>query len=235
MKKYIFLLILSLFVLKSYAQVPQTKSVTISPLAGNVEEVKGNIKATGIIESNTLKASGLASGNPYVANPVYANLDGTLVTGYKTGYLSIPSSAFRINYDINTDGNVESLGKDFVFYASTGLFFWFASTNRNILSPLQVPHKSKLSSMKITYNSNSPRSITVKILKVDMNDFSSETVLLTHTLALSSSYLNISENIPLNLLEIDNQNFAYSILITSSTNDWTFLSLRGICIEYQDL
>lgn len=205
-----------------------TNSVTITPTS-NTTNVKGNIKASGLVEANSLKATSLATGNPFVVNPVYVSADGDLITGYKVGYYSIPPAAFKINYDINTDGI------DFIVYTASGMIFYHPSTNRIVLAPIQVPHRSKLSSIKLTFGSYYSRFINIKIVKVKINDFSSETTLFNPDTAASIENSLVSENIPLNLLEIDNENFTYSIVIAVSNNDWTLFNLRGISIEYRDL
>jgi hypothetical protein len=234
MKYYFLLLFLGIYT-KNFCQGYQpTYSVTITPTS-NTTDVKGNIKASGLVEANSLKATSLATGNPFVVNPVYANADGDLITGYKVGYYSIPPAAFKINYDINTDGTVFLLGADFIVYSPSGMFFLHPSTNRIALAPIQVPHKSKLSSIKVSFGSYYSRYINIKIVKVNINDFSSETTLFNHDTAASIDNSLVSENIPLNLLEIDNQNFTYSIVIALSNSDWSLFSLRGVSIEYQDL
>ncbi len=211
-----------------------TNSVTITPTS-NTTDVKGNIKASGLVEANSLKATSLATGNPFVVNPVYATADGDLITGYKVGYYSIPPAAFKINYDINTDGSAFLLGTDFIIYTPSVMTFLHPSTNRIVLAPIQVPHKSKLSSIKVIFGSYYSRFINIKIVKVNINDFSSETTLFNHNTAASIDNSLISENIPLNLLEIDNENFTYSIVIALSNSDWSLFSLRGVSIEYRDL
>lgn len=238
MKKYTFLLILSLFILKSHAQVPQTKSVTISPLAGNVEEVKGNIKATGIIESNSLKASGLASGNPYVANPVYANLDGTLVTGYKTGYLSIPPSAFMIadnmyynRYDLDNGlyhQSYEGTYKDKEVELSL--------SSDKVFAPIQIPHKSKLVSIKLNLHAFTPTSIAVFVFGYDINNTETAPIIISFKYFENQSAGTKILNYDLNLAELDNSKYLYSLQILNVSYPYeNHFAVRGAIIEYRDL
>lgn len=235
MKTNTLLIILSLFVLKSYAQVPQTKSVTISPLAGNVEEVKGNIKATGIIESNTLKASGLASGNPYVANPVYANLDGTLVTGYKTGYLSIPPSAFMLadnmyysRYDLDNGLFHQS-------YQGTYKEVELSLSSDKVYAPIQIPHKSKLVSMKLNLHAFTPTSIAIFILGYDIDNTETAPTVISFQYFENQSVGTKIFTYNLNLVELDNSKYLYSLQIFNlSYPNENHFSVRGAIIEYQD-
>jgi hypothetical protein len=228
--------LVTMFILKlaQIAQAQGTPPPIKLTLGGHTADVQGNVNATGQIEGNSLKARGLATGSPFIANPVYANADGYLITGYKVGYYSIPPSAFRIDYDINTNGNISIFGQDLAIYSESGMIYTTDNSHRGIIAGIQVPHKSKLTSLKATYNAATDKTITIKIMKANINDFSASTELFSHTMAVSNNYISVSETIPINLLEIDNQNFTYSIIISSSAIDVSFINLRGISIEYQD-
>ena len=222
MKNLTFILTFCVFSFKIQAQTPQTKSVTISPTAGNVEEVNGNIRSNGTIQGNSLKAAGLATGDPFKANPVYANVDGTLVTGYKVGYFSISPAAFRLSVDVQTDGQTYGIGTDYVIYDGNYVGFFLESSGRTLLAPVYVPHKSKLSSLKFTFASNDAsksRAMTVNIIKASIDNFSNGVSIFSFT----------------TLIEIDNQNYVYTLQLVSSTNDWSLTSVRGVVIEYRDL
>ncbi len=238
MKNLPFILIVCLLSFNIQAQTLQTKSVTISPTAGNVEEVKGNIRATGTIESNTLKAAGLATGDPFKANPVYANVDGTLVTGYKVGYFSIPPVAFRLSTDVQTDGQTYGIGTDYVVYDGSYLGLFLESSGRTLLAPVYVPHKSKLSSIKFTFASNdasNSRAMTVNIIKASIDNFSNGVSIFSFTTPSSLNSTLVTVELPIDLIEIDNQNYVYTLQLISSTNDWSLTSVRGAVIEYRDL
>ncbi len=237
MKKLSNLLVFCLFLIKSQAQTPQTKSVTISPTAGNIQEIKGNIKATGIIESNTLKASGLASGNSYIANPVYANLDGTLVTGYKTEYLSIPSSAFvledYVHYSRNDLQNTSIDHESYqVRYNAQEVEMTFKADK--IFAPIQIPHKSKLSSMKLNIYTYTPTNVAIFIFAQDINIDSTPMIVYseyTSNLAVGRHILNFN----LNLHELDNSQYLYNLQILNLSYPYqNYFSVRGAIIEYQD-
>ncbi len=230
MKKLSYLLVFLVFFIKSQAQVPQTKSVTISPTAGNIQEVKGNIKATGIIESNTLKASGLASGNTYIANPVYANSDGTFVTGYKLCYYSIPPIAFHLNKNNNYVNPLQE-----ITYSNYEMFVLYLNSDLYFITPLQIPHKSKLRALKLSFSFAGlfgARSVRIIITKTAING-SSEQNIVDFTTPTSTNFNPVSVNIPISLDEIDNENYSYCISI-KATSEWNNFYLKSSTIEYQD-
>lgn len=238
MKNLPFILICGLCSFTIQAQIPQTKSVTISPLAGNVEEVNGNIRSNGTIQGNSLKAAGLATGDPFKANPVYANVDGTLVTGYKVNYLNVPPVAFRLDIVIQSEGEVSGLGYDLLIYSGGLLGLYQVSTSKNLLAPLSFPHKSKLSALKFTFASNDPlksRALTGQIIKASINDFSNGVSIFFFTTPASANGVPITVDLPIDLIEIDSQNYVYTLMLSSNTNDWIFTTIRGVIIEYRDL
>ncbi len=234
MKKCCCAFILMFYVLKTYSQAAPSKAVIISPTANNIQEVQGNIKASGLVEGNSLRSTALATGSYHIVKPIYADADGSLITGYKLGYLSIPPAAFQRSIEIYSDeGAVSYLGDDMLFYTGGSLFFVKPSANRRILAPVQVPHKSKLSSLKITYYSSGNRYIEGSIIKASLIDYMSETPIFTFTTpAIDNSPVLVE--FPIDLIEIDNQNYVYTLQLKSSTNDWTSLSIRGVSIEYHD-
>lgn len=236
MKNRCLIFYLHLLTFHALAQVPQPKSVTIDPNSNEIQDVKGNLKVSGISESNTVRANGLATGNPYIAMPVYANGQGYLVTGYKIGYFSIPPVALRLNYDINTEGQSYSLGPDFALYDGGYLGFVQPSTYRVLLAPLYFPHKSKLSSLQLTFSSNTDvqRALNGLIIQTSINSSSGATNVFSFTTSSSINGSLVIFEVPINLIEIDNQNYTYSLQLSSSSNDWTLVSIKGASIEYRD-
>lgn len=233
--KYIFKILAPiLFTIKGFAQVPQTYSVTIAPGSGTTHDVKGGLKVSGVTESSSVKVAGLATGNPYSAQPIYANDQGFLVTGYKVGYLSVPSAAFRKNFDVNSNGEYSAIGSDLFFYDGFQLLSFTPSNNRELFAPLYFPHKSKLSSIKILFSvSGSPRALIGDLIQASLNDYTGSSI-FNFTTPTSENNSAISVEFPINLLEIDNQNFTYTLKLRCSTGDWTLLSIRGVSIEYRD-
>lgn len=223
-----------LYGLNVYSQTVPLRSVTITPGAANIQDIQGNIKATGVVEGSTLKAAGLATGSYQVVSPIYANAEGLLITGYKLGYFSIPPAAFRRSIDIYIDeGTPSYLGNDLLLYTGGSLLFAAPSSGREMLAPVQVPHKSKLSSLKIIFSSSGSRYLEGSIIKASVNDFAAETSIFTFTTPATANSPVLAEfTIP--LIEIDNQNYVYTLQLKSSTNDWTFLGIRGVSIEYRD-
>ena len=232
--KYCLLLTLFSICLKPFAQGNQpTNSVTITPTS-TTTDVKGNIKASGLVEANGLKAAGLATGNPFVANPVYANLYGDLVTGYKTGFTSIPPVAFQQNFSaFGSEANI--IPSYLIFYSEGTMIPFVLSQNLGFIAPLQLPHKSKLETMKLgfSFGGSTPKSIRIYIRKASMDGTSSVDIADIITPTSANNQFTIV-NIPLNLVEIDNQNFYYSIVLFSNSN-WEFFYLRGTSIEYRDM
>ncbi|RFS14800.1 hypothetical protein [Emticicia sp. C21] len=136
MKNTPIILVFIFLSIKCIAQVPQPKSVTIDPNGDNIQDIKGNVKVSGVTESNSVRINGLATGNLFIARPVYANNDGFLVTGYVTGYFSIHPSAFKLSYDINSDRASTAYGSDFTYYGDQYVIFLEPSTNRALYAPL---------------------------------------------------------------------------------------------------
>jgi hypothetical protein len=234
--KYYLLFVFSSICLKSISQgqLP-TNSVTITPTS-NTTDVKGSIKASGLVEANSLKASGLATGNPYVANPVYANVDGNLVTGYRLGYHSIPPSAFRLTLYLNTNGEYSSYGPDFLLYDAGSVGSFAESVNRKFVAPVYLPHGAKISEIKIGAFSayNDSRTLKVSLVQTDFLTRQATTIheFTTNDISQTNSTVFVSS---LNLVLIDNQNFLYQIFVESSTQTWNIVSLTGIIIEYRDM
>lgn len=234
--KYCLLLTLFSICLKSFAQGNQpTNSVTITPTS-TTTDVKGNIKASGLVEANGLKAAGLATGNPFVANPVYANAYGDLITGYKVGFHSIAPSAFRFTYDLNTNGEYSAYGGDFLFFDAGSVGSLAESVNRRFVAPIYLPHGAKVREIKIgAYSAyNMSRTLKVSLVKTD---FLTRAVTTIHEFTTGDiSQTNSTEFVSsVNLVPIDNQNFLYQVFVESSTQTWNIVSLTGIIIEYQDL
>lgn len=233
-----FRLVLALFsiCLNSFAQgPPPTNSVTITPTS-NTTDVKGNIKASGSVEANSLKAAGLATGNPFVANPVYANVEGHLVTGYRLGYHSIPPSAFRLTYYLNTNGEYSSYGPDFLLYDAGSVGSFAESVNRKFVAPVYLPHGAKIREIKIGALSayNESRTLKVSLVKTDFLTRQVTTIheFTTNDISQSNSTVFVSS---FDLVPIDNQTFLYQIFVESSTQTWNIVSLTGIIIEYRDM
>jgi hypothetical protein len=234
MKKNCFLLVALFYTLRVYSQTLPPKAVIIAPGANNIHEVQGNIKASGLVESNSLKAAALATGDYQIVRPVYANAEGSLITGYKTGYLSIPPAAFRRSIDIYMDGGTTTyLGSDMLFYSGSILFFAQPSSNRVILAPVQLPHNSKLNSLKITFFSPDKRYIEGAIIRASLNGYSSETSIFTFTTPTTNNSV-VTAEFPIDLIEMDNQNYIYTLQLKSPTNEWFSISIRGVGIEYRD-
>ena len=236
MKKFSFILIFLILTANCIAQIPQPKSVTIEPNGTNIQDIKGNIKVSGIIESIHVKVNGIATGDPYSARPVYANDQGFLVTGYKVGYVSIPPVAFRLDWDVQSEGQASGLGIDIVSYDADRITSVYPSSNKTLLAPLYFPHKSKLASIKITFYSYpiEPNSLIGDIVQVSLNEATDLATIFSFTTPTSSNSSLIVAEFPINLLEIDNQHYVYSLKLRNSSNDWSFLSIRGVSIEYRD-
>lgn len=236
MKNKWFIHLLLLLSFEALAQIPQPKSVTIDPNGTNLQDVKGNLKVLGITESIHVKVNGIATGDPYIVRPVYANDQGFLTTGYKVGYFSIPPVAFRLDWDMQTDGQASGLGVYMLNYDADRVTFITPSGNKMLLAPLYFPHRSKLSSLKITFYSypNAPNSLIGEIIQVPLNEATGQSTIFNFTTPASSNLSLIMVEFPINLLEIDNQNYVYSLKLTNSSNDWGFLSVRGVSIEYRD-
>lgn len=231
--QYCLLLALFSICLKSFAQGPlPTNSVTITPTS-NTTDVKGNIKASGSVEASSLKAAGLATGNPFVANPVYANVEGHLVTGYKVGYYSIPPAAFKLNLHLYSDATYYYQSDDYVLYTGSYVGFYTESTGKMLLAPLSFQHKSKLSSLKISFYSFNAKFIEGAIIRSSFSDSSGETTIFSFNTPVANGTTVITE-FPINLIEIDNQNFVYTLQLKSSTNNWVITSIKGVSIEYHD-
>lgn len=236
MKNYFLILSLAIFAgFYSNAQVPPSYSVTITPNS-TTTDVKGNIKANGLVEANSLKAAGLATGNPFVVNPVYANGEGYLVTGYKVGFHSIPPSAFSLTWYLNTNGETTSYGIDFLLYSAGSVGSLNISLNRQFVTPVQLPHGSKIREIKIgafsAYNVN--RTLKVSLIETDFLTRQATTIhqFTTNDISQTNSSIFTSS---VNLIPIDNQNNLYQIFVESSTQTWDIVSITGIIIEYQDL
>lgn len=214
-----------------------TNSVTITPTT-NTTDVKGNIKANGLVEASSLKAAGLATGNPFVANPVYANAYGDLITGYKVGYVGIPAAAFHLSlhaYIYNTEYTFIPDGNDYLVYDGRNLSFINNSPNRAIIAPIQLPHKSKLISMKISFSTYfDAKSLDVSIIQSNLLHGNDQTILHSFTTAATNTNQLVTEVIFPNSLEVDNQNYLYSIKIGSTSNNWSGVYFRGVVIEYHD-
>lgn len=211
---------------------PPTNSVTITPTT-NTTDVKGNIKASGLVEASSLKAAGLATGNAFVANPVYANAYGDLVTGYKVGYFSIPPAAFRLNLHLYSDATYFYQSDDYVVYTGSYVGFFTGSDDKFLLAPLNFPHKSKLSSLKISFYSYNAKFIQGAIIRSSFNDSPGETTIFSFNTPVANVTTVVAE-FPINLIEIDNQNFVYTLQLKSSTNNWGITSIKGVSIEYHD-
>ncbi|RFS13559.1 hypothetical protein [Emticicia sp. C21] len=220
------------------AQTPPSYALTITP-SSNTQDVKGNIKASGLIEGSALKSSGLATGNPFLAYPVYANATGDLITGYKVGYLSIPSSAFVLNYQLYNDENETDLlpfpaGDDYLIHSAGGLTFYSISNGRILLAPIQVPHKSKLTSIKLTFLTLSQsRTLNISIIRAHIDNTSNEESIFSFTTPTTNSPTVVAQQ-AINNLELDNQNYLYTLKVTSSDNTWPIVIVRGAIIEYHD-
>ena len=240
MKSLLFFFCCYFFISGLQAQVPPSYAVTITP-SNNTQDVKGNIKASGLIEGNALKSSGLATGNPFVANPVYANVNGDLITGYKVGYLSIPSSAFVLSNQLYNDENdVEVIpfpsGDDYLINSGAGLIFYSNSNGRILLAPIQIPHASKLTSIKLTFQSLSQaKTLNVSIVRAHIDTATNEESIFNFTTPASTGLSVIVAQQTIDNLELDNQNYLYTLKITASDNTWPFVVLRGVIIEYHDL
>jgi hypothetical protein len=233
MVKYSLLLAFFSICLKSFAQgPPPTNSVTITPTS-NTTDVKGNIKASGLVEANGLKATGLATGNPYVANPVYANIYGDLVTGYKTGFYSIPPAAFHLNY--NVFGNTTFLSEYFILYLENSMASLVSSQYYGFIAPMQIPHKSKLVAMNLNFafGGTTPKSIRIRIVQTPLSGSGSQ-IIKDITTPTSVNQQVTTANIPLDLIEIDNENYTYVISLSVISN-WDSFVLFGTSIEYRDL
>lgn len=235
--KTISIILIFLFVIfNTLAQAPhqQPKSVTIDPNAPNLQDVKGNIKVLGITESNSVKVNQLATGNPLVAKPIYADDQGYLITGYRVGYFSIPPVALRLSWDIY--GGDLYVGPDFVVYDGNYLTFIQPSSYRELLAPLYIPHKSKLSSLKLAFfsNSNVERFLNGSIIKTSIIESTIGTSIFNFSTPVSINGAFITVDLPIDLIEIDSQNYVYTLKLESSTDDWTHVSIKGIIIEYRD-
>lgn len=217
------------------AQTPPSYSITITPQQ-NATDVKGNIKSNGLVEANSLKATGLATGNPFVANPVYANGEGHLVTGYKVGFHSIPPSAFSFTWYLNTNGETSSYGTDFLLYSSGSVGSLTISPNRQFVTPVQLPHGSKIREIKIGAFSayNVSRTLKVSLIETDFLTRQATTIHQFTTDDISQANASIFTS-SVNLISIDNQNKLYQIFVESSTQTWDIVSITGIIIEYQDM
>lgn len=238
MKTIPIILIFLFVIFNTLAQAPhqQPKSVTIDPNAPNLQDVKGNIKVSGITESNSVKVNQLATGNPFVAKPIYADDQGYLITGHKVGYFSIPPVALRLSWDIYNEEGELSAGPDFVVYDGNYLTFIQPSSYRTLLAPLYIPHKSKLSSLKLAFFSNYhvERLLSGSIIKTSIIESTIGTSIFNFSTPASINGAFITVDIPIDLIEIDTQNYVYTLKLESSTNDWTFVSIKGIIIEYRD-
>ncbi|RFS14799.1 hypothetical protein [Emticicia sp. C21] len=82
-------------------------------------------------------------------------------------------------------------------------------------------------------NTNSV-SITGEIIRAPLDNFNGATSIFTFNTPASSNSIILSTNIPIDLLEIDNENFSYSLKLTSSTQSWTLIIIGGSSIEYRD-
>lgn len=239
MKNYFLILSLAIIFAGFYsnAQVPPSYSVTITPNS-TTTDVKGNIKGNGLIEANTLKATGLATGNPFVANPVYANAYGDLITGYKVGYLGIPAAAFHLSlhaYIYNNEYTFIPDGNDYLQYDGRNIVFINSSPSRAIIAPIQVPHKSKLTSMKISFSSYfDAKSLDVSIIRSSLLQANDQTILHSLTTAVTNTNQLVTEVVFPNSLEIDNQNYLYTLKIGSTSNNWAGVYFKGVIIEYHD-
>lgn len=216
------------------AQTAPSYSVTITPNS-NTTDVKGSIKANGLVEASSLKAAGLATGNPFVVNPVYANAYGELITGYKLGFYSMASSAFKFTYDLNTNGGYSALGEDFLIYEAGSIVSFNQSLNRRFVAPVYLPHGAKVREIKVSAFSiyNVSRTLKISLVKTDLLTRGHTTVheFTTGDISQANPTVDVST---VNLVPIDNQNFLYQIFVESSTQTWDIVSLTGIIIEYQD-
>lgn len=221
------------------AQTPPSYALTITP-SNNTQDVKGNIKASGLVEGSALKSTGLATGNPFLAYPVYANATGDLITGYKVGYLSIPSSAFVLNYQLYNDENEQDFitfpaGDDYIINSGKGLIFYSISSGRMLLAPIQVPHKSRLTSIKMTFLSlTESRTFNISIVRAHIDNTSEEESIFNFTTPITNSPTVVAQQ-AIDNLELDNQNYLYTLKITSSDNIWPVVIVRGAIIEYHDM
>jgi hypothetical protein len=236
MKTKPIILIFLFLTINCLAQTPQPKSVTIDPNGTNIQDVKGNLKVSGITESNSVKVNGLATGNPYEARTVYANNEGFLVTGYKVGYFSIPPVAFKLNYYIQSDGQPSGLGVDLMIYDGGNVSSFYPSSNKELVAPLYFPHKSKLASLKIAFYSylNTPNSLIGEIIEASLSEALSQSTIFNFTTPTSYNLSWVTVEFPINLLEIDNQNKVYTLKLKNSSNNWSFVNIRGVSIEYRD-
>jgi hypothetical protein len=226
--QYCFCLIFTIFSTKCISQTPQPP---IKLTLGNYKAlVEGSVDATGKVEGNSLKARGLATGNPFVIYPIYSNSDGDLITGYKEDYLSLPPASFHLSWQLNTNGTTSVAGPDFVIKTATYLEISTVSEFRSLMAPVILPHKHKLANIKYSFRAYDNKTITVSIIRSD------GTVIFSHT---SANALNgntwMYENTPINLLQIDNSNYAYTLQITTSDNNWEFVRLGSVIIEHRDI
>jgi hypothetical protein len=224
--KFFCFLVFTFFGIKSIAQTAQAP---IKLTLGNYKAtIEGSVDATGKIEGNSLKARGLATGDPFVIYPIYA--DGDLITGYKEDYLSLPPASFKLSIESNTNGETTTLGPDYVFRNSFQLEITSESAGRGLLAPINVPHKHKLANIKYHFRAYYNKSITVQIVRSD------GTVMFNHTSANAiNSSTWVFENAPINLIQIDNSNYSYTLQIVTSDNKWDFFRLGSVIIEHRDI
>ncbi|MFC3811293.1 hypothetical protein [Lacihabitans lacunae] len=232
MKYFLFLMFFSSCLIVFSQGNQPTNSVTITPNA-NTTDVKGNIKASGLVEGGSLRVNSLATGNQFAANPIYADVSGNLITGYKIGFYSIPHAAFQQSFSVF--GETNAVQPFIIFYSEDLLVPFVLGQYFAIIAPLQVPHKSKLENIKIgfSFGSNTPKSLRVRIRKSSFDGTSSAIIADFNTIT-SVNYQIVVSNASLNLIEIDNQNYYYSLIIFPTT-DWELLNLRGVSIEYRDM
>ncbi len=191
-----------------------------------------------MVKGESLQAAGLATGNPFVANPVYANGDGVLLTGYKLGYYSIPPIAFQPSLDndlLNPDRYIEYSNA----YMAINISFLDNTSYFYLIAPLQIPHKSKLRALKLDFDSYGlgPDAIRITISKMQIGVgfyAGSEQNIVDFTAPRAPFPEKTKVNIPIDLIEIDNENYTYSILIKSTSSSWYGFRLYGAIITYQD-
>jgi len=157
-----------------------------------------------------------------------------LVTGYKTGFYSISPAAFRLNLHLHSDSTPFYQGDDFVDYTGSYVGFYTESANKFLLAPLNFQHKSKLASLKITFYSFNPKFIQGSIVRASLSSTQNEATIFSFDTPVANG-TTVTVEFPINLLEIDNQNYVYTLQLKSSTNNWVLSSIIGVSIEYRDI
>lgn len=126
-------------------------------------------------------------------------------------------------------------GDDYLIHSGGGLVFYSISNERILLAPIQVPHKSILTSIKLTFLSlTQARTLNISIVRAHIDNISNEESIFSFT-TIPGNFPTVVAQQAIDNLELDNQNYLYTLKITSSDNTWPLVIVRGAIIEYHDM